>query len=82
MKPVSLDIKGIEPYVSKEEQELLLEKVYEAHDMLENKTGMGRNMLGWLKLPEERNEEEIERIKKAADRIKKQADIFIVVGIG
>ena len=82
MKPVSLDIKGIEPYVSKEEQELLLEKVYEAHDMLENKTGMGRNMLGWLKLPEERNEEEIERIKKAADRIKKQADVFIVVGIG
>lgn len=82
MKPVSLDIKGITPYVSKEEQELLLEKVYEAHDMLENKTGMGRNMLGWLKLPEDRNEEEIERIKKAADRIKKQADIFIVVGIG
>lgn len=82
MKPVSLDIKGITPYVSKEERELLLEKVYEAHDMLENKTGMGRNMLGWLKLPEDRNEEEIERIKKAADRIKKQADVFIVVGIG
>lgn len=82
MKTISLDIKGTKSYVSKEEQELLEEKVYEAHDMLENKTGMGRNMLGWLSLPENRNDEEIERIKKAADRIKKQADVFIVVGIG
>lgn len=82
MKSISLDIKGIAPYVSKEEQELLEQKAYEAHDMLENKSGMGRNMLGWLKLPENRNDEEIDRIKNAADRIKKQADVFIVVGIG
>lgn len=82
MKPISLDIKGVASYVSSEEQELLSQKVYEAHDMLENKSGMGRNMLGWLKLPEDRNDEEIERIKKVADRIKKQADVFIVVGIG
>lgn len=71
MKSISLDIKGIAPYVSKEEQELLEQKAYEAHDMLENKSGMGRNMLGWLKLPENRNDEEIDRIKNAADRIKK-----------
>ncbi len=82
MKSISLDIKGIKPYVSKEEQEIMEEKVYEAHDMLENKSGLGKNMLGWLSLPENRDEEEIERIKKAADRIKKQADVFIVVGIG
>ena len=82
MKSISLDVKGIEPYVSKDEQEILEDKVYAAHDMLENKNGMGRNMLGWLSLPENRDEEEIERIKVAAERIKKQADIFIVVGIG
>ena len=82
MKIVSLDIKGVMPYVSKEEEEILEDKVYEAHDMLENKSGMGRNMLGWLSIPENRDEEEIERIKKAAEKIKKQADVFIVVGIG
>lgn len=82
MKSISLDIKGVMPYVSKEEQEILEDQVYEAHDMLENKTGMGRNMLGWLSLPENRDEEEIERIKIAAEKIKKQADVFIVVGIG
>lgn len=82
MKSISLDIKGVMPYVSKEEQEILEDQVYAAHDMLENKTGMGRNMLGWLSLPENRDEKEIERIKQAAEKIKKQADIFIVIGIG
>ena len=82
MKSVSVDIKGVMPFVSKEEQELLYDKVYLAHDMLENRNGPGRNMLGWLDLPEKRDEEEIEKIKQAAARIQKQADVFIVVGIG
>lgn len=82
MKSISVDIEGVMPYVTKEEQELLLDKVYSAHDMLKDKNGMGNNMLGWLDLPEKRDDSEIERIKKAADIIKKQADVFIVVGIG
>lgn len=82
MKSVSVDIKGIISFVSKEEQELLYNKVYSAHDALENRNGYGRNMLGWLDLPEKRDEEEIERIKQAASRIRRQADVFIVVGIG
>lgn len=82
MKSVSVDIKGVIPFVSKEEQELLYNKVYSAHDALENRNGFGRNMLGWLDLPEKRDEEEIERIKQAATKIQKQADVFIVVGIG
>ena len=82
MKSVSVDIKGVMPFVSKEEQELLYNKIYLAHDTLENKNGFGRNMLGWLDLPEKRDEEEIKKIKHAAARIQKQADVFIVVGIG
>ena len=82
MKSVSVDIKGIISFVSKEEQELLYNKVYSAHDALENRNGYGRNMLGWLDLPEKRDEEEIERIKQAASKIRRQADVFIVVGIG
>ena len=82
MKSVSVDIKGVMPFVSKEEQELLYNKVYSAHDALENRNGYDRNMLGWLDLPEKRDEEEIERIKQAASKIRRQADVFIVVGIG
>ena len=82
MRAVSVNLDGLSKFVSNEEIEIIKDKVYEAHDMLENKTGAGSNMLGWLKLPENRNDEEIERIKKAADKIQKQADVFIVVGIG
>lgn len=82
MKSISLDIKGLTPYVNNEEIEILADKVYEAHDALENKSGLGRNMLGWLKLPENRDEEEIGKIKMAASKIQKQSDVFIVIGIG
>lgn len=82
MRAISVNLDGVSKFVSDDEIEIMKDKVYEAHDMLENKTGAGSNMLGWLKLPEERNDEEIERIKKAADKIQKQADVFIVVGIG
>lgn len=82
MKAVSLNLDGVSKFVSNDEIELVKDKVYEAHDMLENKTGAGSNMLGWLKLAENRDDEEIERIKKAAAKIQKQADVFIVVGIG
>lgn len=82
MQGLSLDFKGVEPFVSNEELELMKEAVLEAHDKLENKTGLGRNMLGWLDLPDKITEEEIEHIKQSAKRIQNQADVFIVVGIG
>ena len=82
MQGVSLEFGGTEPFVSNEELDLIKEKVFEAHDALANKTGLGRSMLGWLDLPERITEEEIKDIKEAADRIKKQADVFVVIGIG
>ncbi len=37
---------------------------------------------GWVDLPNKITDEEINRIKKCSDRIKKQADVFVVIGIG
>ncbi|MDF2865778.1 MAG: glucose-6-phosphate isomerase [Clostridia bacterium] len=37
---------------------------------------------GWVDLPNKITDEEIDRIKKCSDRIKKQADVFVVIGIG
>ncbi len=82
MKSISLDLHGVSEFINETDMELMKDKVYKAHDMLENKSGLGSNMLGWLKLPENRNDEEIKRIKSAAEKIKKQADVFVVVGIG
>lgn len=82
MQGLSVDFKGMEPFIHQNELDSIEEDVLNAHDMLENRSGAGRNMLGWLDLPSNRNDEEISRIKECASRIKKQADVFIVVGIG
>ena len=53
-----------------------------AHDMLHNKTGLGNDFLGWLDLPFNYDKEEFSRIKKAADKIKSDTDVLVVIGIG
>ena len=55
-------------------------KLKEAHEKLENKTGAGSNFLGWVKL--EYDKEEIERIKMVSQKIRKDSDFLVVIGIG
>lgn len=52
------------------------------HRLLEEKTGLGNAYLGWLQLPIKFDKDELNRIKAAADRIKKDSEVLIVVGIG
>lgn len=82
MNGISLDVNGVNKFVDDLELKVMEEQILEAHDKLNNKTGSGSEMLGWISLPENRDEEEIERIKECAARIQKQADVFIVIGIG
>lgn len=53
-----------------------------AHELLHSKSGLGNDFLGWVDLPRDYDKEEFDRIKKAADRIKKDSDILLVIGIG
>jgi glucose-6-phosphate isomerase len=50
--------------------------------MLHEKTGAGNDFLGWIDLPVNYDKEEFSRIKKAAEKIKSDSDILIVIGIG
>ena len=53
-----------------------------AHEELQSGTGLGNDFLGWVKLPTEYDKEEFARIKKAAEKIKSDTDVFVVIGIG
>ena len=79
-------LKFINKYAEKfvSEEEILAEapKAVEAMRTLHNKTGEGNDFLGWVTLPTDYDKEEFARIEKAADYIKKNADILIVIGIG
>jgi len=50
--------------------------------MLHNKTGLGNDFLGWVDLPNNYDKEEFARIKKAAEKIKSDSDVLVVIGIG
>jgi len=53
-----------------------------ADKMLREKSGAGNDFLGWVRLPSDYDKEEFARIKKAADKIKKDTDVLLVIGIG
>lgn len=53
-----------------------------AHEKLHNGTGEGNAFLGWVDLPVNYDKEEFARIKAAAEKIKKDSEILIVIGIG
>ena len=53
-----------------------------AHEALAEGTGAGSEYLGWLNLPVREPTEEINRILKAAEKIRTDSDVCVVVGIG
>ncbi|WP_047979659.1 glucose-6-phosphate isomerase [Ornithinibacillus contaminans] len=53
-----------------------------AHDAIHNKTGAGNDFLGWVDLPQNYDQKEYSRIKAAAEKIKQDSDILLVIGIG
>lgn len=80
MKNITFDYS--DGFVSNEEIEGLGEFTKKAHNMLHNKEGLGHDYLGWLSLPSEYDQEEFRRVKLAAEKIKKNSDVLLVVGIG
>ncbi|WP_316571581.1 glucose-6-phosphate isomerase [Neobacillus sp. YIM B06451] len=60
----------------------LRDAVKVAHHSLHEKTGAGGDYLGWIDLPENYDKEEFSRIQKAAEKIKSDSDVLIVIGIG
>lgn len=69
-------------FVAEHEINAMLEQVKLAHKTVHEKTGMGSDFLGWLDLPVNYDKNEFAEIKKAAEKIKKNTDVFIVIGIG
>lgn len=69
-------------FIDEKEVSALAPMVKTAHKMLHEKTGLGNDFLGWLTLPTDYDKEEFARIKAAAEKIKKNSQVFVVIGIG
>lgn len=82
MNPLTINIDRISKTVSKAEIDAFEPEIKKHIESLYHKTGKGNDFLGWLTLLSEIDNALIKRIENDANRIKKNAEIFIVIGIG
>ena len=82
MNNISFDYKKASAFVSEEEILNIKGQVSAAHKMLHEGTGAGSDFLGWVNLPLNYDKDEFARIKKAAEKIRNNSDVLIVIGIG
>ena len=82
MAKVTFDYSKAAPFISKEEVENMKKLVLDAKEVLVSKTGAGNDFLGWIDLPVDYDKEEFDRIQKAAEKIRKDSDVLLVIGIG
>ncbi|BBF44678.1 glucose-6-phosphate isomerase [Lachnospiraceae bacterium KM106-2] len=82
IKDVSLDYSLVSQFVSDEEIKMMKSLAENAKETLLKKTGAGNDFLGWIDLPVNYDKEEFARIQKAAEKIKSDSEVLIVIGIG
>ncbi|MGN0174479.1 MAG: glucose-6-phosphate isomerase [Acutalibacteraceae bacterium] len=70
------------PFIKDDEYLAISSQVTAAHDLLNSRKGPGSDFLGWVDLPVDYDKEEFARIKSAAEKIKSDSDILVVIGIG
>lgn len=81
-KQVAFDYSKTGSFISKEEIAYMEKLTLDAKELLVSKKGAGNDFLGWVDLPVNYDKEEFERIKKAAEKIKEDSEILLVIGIG
>ena len=79
---LQLNDKYARSFVKESDLAAIQHEISDAHAKLLSKTGEGNDFLGWITLPDDYDKEEFARIKKAAAKIQKTCDVFIVIGIG
>ncbi len=82
MTHIQFSDKNTQNFISEHEQEYLRPYIELAHQQLLQKKGPGVDFTDWVDWPETYDKEEFDCILKAADTIRNQSEIFVVIGIG
>jgi glucose-6-phosphate isomerase len=82
MRNVFFDYSKVTDVIQSHEMTYMKKLVSDARTELVSKKGAGNDFLGWINLPEDYDKGEFERIKKAAQKIRKDSEVLIVIGIG
>ena len=79
---IKVDISNVWGQISLPDMLALEAETAAAHKTLTEGTGEGNDFLGWLDLPVAEPTEEMKRIQAAAEKIRSDSDVFVVIGIG
>ena len=79
---VVLDYSGALSFFRREEMVMLAPRVEAIHRQIAAKQGAGNDFLGWVDLPVNADQAEIEAVKAAAARIRENSEVLVVAGIG
>ena len=79
---IKVDISNVWGQVSLPDLLAMEKEVFAAHMTLTEGDGPGNDFLGWLNLPVAEPTEEMLRISAAAEKIRTNSDVFVVIGIG
>lgn len=82
MENIKVDYSKAIGFINEHEIECLKSQILDAHNKLHNKSGAGKEFLGWVDLPKNYDKAEFDRILKASEIIKSNSDVLIVIGIG
>ncbi|MEG0750888.1 MAG: glucose-6-phosphate isomerase [Oscillospiraceae bacterium] len=79
---ITVDTNYLGDFISHSDISELRSELSRACTAIADGSGSGADFLGWRDLPFKSDVEELTRIKKAADRIRNDSDVLVVVGIG
>ena len=79
---LTFSISNAKNFIQDHEMSYIKEGIECAKEKLLSRQGEGNDFLGWIDLPVAYDKEEFERIKKAANKIQKDSDVLLVIGIG
>lgn len=82
MGKITFDYSKAAQFLNTDELSLIQGQVTQAKDLLVSKSGAGNEFLGWIDLPVDYDKDEFDRIKRAAEKIKSDSEVLIVIGIG
>jgi len=80
--PLKLFDNYLTNFISNNDIQGMQAEVAAAHELLHTGKGPGNDFIGWVDLPVNYDKEEFARIKVAADKIKKNSQVLVVIGIG
>jgi len=79
---IKFDYTNTWEFINQHEIEYFQPYIEKTHMQLHQRTGPGNDFLGWVGLPVDYDRKELSRIKEAAEKIRNDSDVFIVIGIG